>query len=294
MENQQQEQEQQPPPPPPPPQQKEAGGAEQQMEAESSEEGEEEEEEETGRGSSDDQLAPRKPRAAFAVPSSSDDDESTASQDEIESSSSEEEEEEEDSPSLVCDMNKLLAAQQRFLSIQPTSGGVHHSCQLVLANHDNLVNMPHAFISLTMAPLVRKAALDEAVQDADVADVYRAALCGMARSPRWLLPLSFYHGLLEDLDIRSYIDYRGLRRLLEDVGLLEREPSAPAPALAATEVEEGAGEGPAEICDAERGPSRDRLSLTTMAYALLGLWPDSKKLGSKIFRQVSLATQPAT
>ena len=32
--------------------------------------------------------------------------------------------------------------------------------------------------------------------------------------------------------------------------------------------------------------THDRLTLTTMTYALLGLWPDSKKLGSKLFRQL--------
>jgi len=223
------------------------------------------------------------------ISSSDDDDDDDENDSEDLSSSDDEENESSTNPqSLDFPLSKLCFIFEK-MGQQPASVDIiTHGSRLIRTNSEKLHQAPQTTVAVLATVLTRKEILEEAMLKPTVCTDLCSALLVLADSVDYLMPIEMYHFLLQELDLGSYHDYPGLLNLLKTFSLIQK-PLPSSTLCTSTLTNHNTDED--NFVSTEKIEER-RLTLMTMTYALLELWPGSLPLGTSLFKAILSKKHP--
>ena len=100
---------------------------------------------------------------------------------------------------LDFDVPKLLFIFERMASQPPSVELIVHASKLIFANASKLVRESRSKLDLIMAIFLRKDMLEEAMSDRETCDKFSRAILMISEAPDYVLPISIYHVLNEEV-----------------------------------------------------------------------------------------------
>lgn len=170
--------------------------------------------------------------------------------------------------SLDFTLPKLVFIFEKMGAQPPNAAVLSHAARLIDANRDKISSAPHATVSHFVKTITSAAMLEVAMGSHAIGEDFCRSIISATEAPDYIVSTEVYHRLLEELDLGSHHDYPGLQVVLESFSLIERKPGASVGIAASFSIDD------------------KRLTIMTMTFALLELWPGSMALGTSLFKHL--------
>ena len=167
-------------------------------------------------------------------------------------------------------LGKLLFLSEKMCEQPPSADLCLHASRIVQANREKIICSDQASVAKIFQVFARKDLMEEAMAIPPALEALRGAVLTLSDAPGFVMPISFYHRLLEEVDLGTHHDYPGLKTFLLDFALLPPSPVFCEPGGERLEP---------------KTPER-RIVTETLTFALLELWPGSMALGGALFKSI--------